>query len=216
MATKSKKWILGSHNSLSYKTPIKWWMRPLAFMARCQKADLYDQYYKYGARVFDIRVRFEKRGCIEFAHGFFTYGGWIYGTLTELNSYAASTKEKIYVRIMLEQNHKSEDQQFQDYKFKELCKGIEEYKYPKLTNIIFFGGARKYDEKKLYTFKTESKAPTLDHKYSSATSFFKSKSRFLAILDDWFPWLYARTHNKKNIAAGTKKDCLFIDFVNIR
>lgn len=191
-------------------------MRPLAFMARCQKKDLYDQYFNYNVRVFDIRVHFNKRGDVEFAHGIFKYEGWIYPILTDLNSYAASTGEKVYIRMLLEQNHESKDQKFQDCKFKELCKNVEEFKYPALNNIIFFGGARKYDGKKLYTFKTESEVLTLDHKYSSSTSFFKSKSKLLAILDDWFPWLYAKIHNKKNIITGTKKDCLFIDFVNIQ
>ena len=40
--------IIGSHNSWSYLPPKHWWMRPFAFMARCQSCDIQAQYEKYG------------------------------------------------------------------------------------------------------------------------------------------------------------------------
>ena len=35
------------------------------------------------------------------------------------------------------------------------------------------------------------------------------------IIDDWWPWLYAKIHNKKNRLKNYKEDILLIDFVNI-
>ena len=32
--------ILGSHNSWTYLSPKKWWMKALAFTAKCQKYDI--------------------------------------------------------------------------------------------------------------------------------------------------------------------------------
>lgn len=34
--------------------------------------------------------------------------------------------------------------------------------------------------------------------YGSMTSLFKSRNKFLKIIDDWYPKIYARRMNKKN------------------
>ena len=34
------------------------------------------------------------------------------------------------------------------------------------------------------------------------------------IIDDWYPRIYAKLNNKRNIKLGTDKDILLIDFVN--
>ena len=36
--------ILQAHNSWSYLKPKVWWLRPFAFMARCQSKDIFEQY----------------------------------------------------------------------------------------------------------------------------------------------------------------------------
>ena len=69
-----------------------------------------------------------------------------------------------------------------------------EEKYP---NIKFCNGRRKYDWKVLYDFKYSE--PNMIELYSSVTSLFKSDSKILRVLDDWWPWLYARLRNKKNL-----------------
>ena len=50
--------ILGSHNSWSYLPVKRWWMRPIAFMARCQRIDIRRQ-YEMGVRCFDLRIFFD-------------------------------------------------------------------------------------------------------------------------------------------------------------
>lgn len=217
MATKKQKWAIGSHNSLSYMKPRKWWMKLLKFTAKCQKASLHDQFWKYGVRMFDIRIKFDEYGFPVICHGIIEYKTiGMTCTLLTLNDWANSIDEKVYVRLILEENKEQIDQEFQDKCFIDYCKDLEKGDQYNCGNIIFIGGVRKYDWKQLYKFKAGTGDNLLDDKYSSTTSFFKSKCKLLAILDDWFPWLYARTHNKKNIKAGTNKKFLFIDFVNIQ
>ena len=99
--------------------------------------------------------------------------------------------------------------------FCEFCKQVEDtYKH-----IAFFGGNRKYDFKVIYKFKVED--PHLKDLYSSTTSWFKnSNNRILRIIDDWWPWPYAKFHNRENIEKAKRDlrviDFLFLDFVNIR
>ena len=88
-------------------------------------------------------------------------------------------------------------------------------------HIKFFGGNRKYDWLVIHRFK--GKEPTLVDMYSSTTRFLGKRDdsnvfqKFLNIIDDWFPLLYALTWNKKNFNDFKEKDkFLFFDFVNIR
>lgn len=202
--------ILGSHNTMSYLPPKTWWGKLLRFTARCQSANLYDQFHKYGCRVFDFRIRYDKRGDLTFAHGIVEFHGNVTTYLNELNSYASTVDEPVYVRIILECNNPLSDQELQEEHFGYFCGNLKDT-YPNLT---FFGGRCKYDWTKLYEFYTVE--PELDDKYSSTTELFGgSHGSLRAKIDDIWPWLYAKLHNKKNKEKGTTKDCLFIDFVNI-
>ena len=204
--------IIGSHNSMSYAKPVcAWYLKPFVWMARCQKANLHKQFFEYGVRYFDLRVKFKEYGLPGFYHGAVCWGELVYNTLQRLEDFAKTTNDKIYVRIILEQNFKSSDQVYQDIKFKEFCKYIQDI-YKGLT---FVGGRRKYDWELLYDFHTEE--PTLDDQYSSTTHPFGSnKNSIFAKIDDFWPWLYARLHNKKTYKKGTDKDVLFLDYVNIK
>ena len=51
--------ILGSHNSWSYLTPRKWWMKLFRFVAQCQDYDIKTQYEQFGVRCFDLRLKFD-------------------------------------------------------------------------------------------------------------------------------------------------------------
>ena len=75
------------------------------------------------------------------------------------------------------------------------------YKY-----LIFLGGERKYDWVSLYNFG--NRWPILSESYSSMPS---DKS----ILNDVFPKLYAKKHNKDAIKNATG-DGVIIDYVDIR
>lgn len=208
--------MIGSHNTMSYQPVRQWYLKPFKWVAKCQAANLQDQFTKYNCRLFDFRVRYDKYGNITFAHGSVCFCGHVNTYIGELDDLAANADTPVYARIVLESNSPMKDQQLQDEHFKYFCKYIQE----KYTNITFFGGRRKYDWEQIYDFGVEE--PTLDDKYSSTTEMFGGKHGSLrAKIDDIWPWLYAKTHNKKNIASYMEKDhaesdILFIDFVNIR
>ena len=61
--------ILGSHNSWSYLTPRKWWMKLFRFVAQCQDYDIKTQYEQFGVRCFDLRLKFDVEGHTMVAHG---------------------------------------------------------------------------------------------------------------------------------------------------
>lgn len=203
--------MIGSHNTMSYMPPRQWWAKILKFTAKCQSKSLHDQLYKYGCRVFDFRVRYTKTGDLVFAHGPIEFHGHVKTYIKELDAYAKDFNEPIYARIILESNSPMKDQELQEEHFIYFCEDIQK----ECKNLIFFGGRRKYDWAKLYEFYTVE--PELDDKYSSTTNPFGERTNtFWDKIDDLWPWLYARTHNKKNIKNHTGDKCLFLDFVNIR
>jgi len=191
--------ILGSHNSWSYLPPRRWWMRPIGFMARCQRVDIRTQYERYGVRCFDLRVRFNKYGLGIVAHGIVEYcftASKIYEDLAWLDA-----QGDCYVRVI------NEVRTMRQYKgrgddFKHFCERIEsDYR-----NIRFWCGRELFCWGYDYRFK--GLEPTCDERYASVCP--------PKIIDDWWPWFFARQHNRDILAAGTKKDILLMDFVDIK
>ena len=189
---------IGSHNSVSYAKPKKWWMFPFRFMAKCQSKSIKEQYEEYGVRLFDLRIKFNKNGKASFAHGLIEYDIKIDDVLNYLNAL-----DPIPVRILLE----NKEGEFEK-EFKQWCKETKK-QYPK---IKFFGGRNKYSWKEIYKFKY--KGPEYLDKYSSNNT--KGKKVTGTYLDDWWPWLYAKLNNKKNITKGTEKEYILIDFIEIQ
>lgn len=190
---------LGSHNSISYAKPKKWYLYPFRFMARCQSKTLVEQYYTYGVRMFDLRIKFSKGGKYSFAHGIMEYDLDVDEILTLLNDFP----ENVDVRI-IQENREGE---FEDT-FIQWCQKVRK-QYP---NIKFFGGRNKGSWKVIYNFGY--KGPTFLDKYSSVNN--ETANYTGTIWDDWFPFLYAWKNNRENIKNGTDRDYLFIDFVNIQ
>lgn len=193
-----KKFILGSHNSWSYLRPKRWWMWPFAFMARCQRYDIKTQYEKYGVRCFDLRIRFVD-GMLDVRHGIVAYNS-PYANLRRSLEYL-NDKKDVYVRVLNEARTKEQHDDYSIEKFRCQCK-LWEMAFP---NIKFWCGRNLYDWHKDYEFENY---PSCEEKYCSVC-----KPR---IIDDWWPWLYARLHNKKILREGTSEDILLIDFVDIR
>lgn len=197
--------MFGSHNSWTFRKPIKWYLKPLCFIAKCQDVDIQTQMKDYNISLFDLRVRFINNEPY-IHHGLFNYGKVDYADLKLLND------NNCYLRVMLESNSKMKDQIIQEQQFITFCNELTR-KYP---NIKFFGGNRKFDNKVVYNFNTVQQ-PTLIDLYSSVTTLFDSDNNYLRILDDWFPRLYALLKNKKNLKeyVDTDDTYLFYDFVNI-
>lgn len=189
---------IASHDSMTYLPPKKWYMYPFRFIARCQNKSIEEQYEKYDIRMFDIRISFDKNGIPEFRHGLIAYKK----NVKEVFEYLNSKYENIYIRLILESNKNNGES-----KFKSFCKICDEI-YP---NLIFFEGRLKKGWKLIYNFMND--VPSYDHKYASNNL---NDTTGKTILDDLYPWIYAKLNNKKNIKNGTDKDYLFIDFVNIQ
>jgi len=190
--------MLGSHNSWSYLTPTKWWMKLLAFTAKCQSKNIVQQYTYYNVRCFDLRVRFDKENNPIIAHGIIEYNiseKDLFESLEYLN-----LKGDVYVRILHEVRTKKQYteesiENFVDFIIKLQCR---------FSNIKFWCGRNLYNWNKDYKFPEPEL--TCSESYSSVCS--------PKIIDDWWPWLFAIRNNKKFFKEGTDKDILLIDFVN--
>lgn len=190
--------ILGSHNSMSYLKPKKWYLYPFRFIAKCQNKTIQEQYEEYKVRVFDIRIAYNKNGIPEFRHGTMSFKGV---TLEEILEYLNKKRTKPYVRLILELNKCNKDTTRQTFLFKQDCQRFQDT----YTNIRFFGAFRKFDWEQIFEFKL--KDLDINQKVSSMQG---NK------IDDLWPWLYAKLNNKKSIKEGTKHKCLMLDFIDIR
>ena len=201
---------LATHNTMSYRKPKQLWAKLIPFIARCQSID-YKKQHELGAKGFDLRLFWDKEDKLEFRHGIVSYNA---DDFDEILEYA--NENGIYLRIMLEirdyniKHIKNLDEIKQ--KFINLCSQIEA-KYP---NIKFYGGKSINDWETIYEFNNKPNIKEISL-YSSVTSLFNSNSKFLKIIDDLCPWIYAKLNNKKNINNHKDNDCtLVVDFINIQ
>lgn len=172
-------------------------MTPFNFIAKCQRVTLAEQYKKYDIRMFDFRIAFNKDSVPYICHGLMDYKGDIFSFLDYLNK-QKGTK----VRLVLEKESNKNSEKL----FMAFCKEVE----ATYQNIKFFGGIKKKGWEQLYRFKYN---PEYDDKYASNNTSNKTTG---ILIDDLYPFIYARVNNKKNIRKGTDKPWLFIDFVDIR
>lgn len=193
---------LASHNSWTYLSPKKWWMKLLSFTAKCQNLNIYDQ-YKLGVRCFDLRVRFSKSGDMILAHGIIEYDYSEFNIVEDLwfLNKLSTDDFPIYIRVVNEVRNQKHDTIENEKRFEKLCRKFE-CLFPNLR--FWYGMNLLKHQRVVYRFQNN---PSCEELYASVT---KPK-----IIDDWFPWLYARFNNKKNLKKGTDKDFMLIDFVNI-
>lgn len=201
---------LATHNTMSYRKPKQFWAKLIPFIARCQSVD-YKKQHELGAKGFDLRLFWDKDGKLEFRHGIVSYNA---DDIDEILEYA--NEHDIYLRILLEIRdynvNKINNLDELKQKFRDFCTQIET-KYP---NIKCYGGKTLNDWKTIYEFKNKPDIKEVSL-YSSMTSLFNSDNKFLRIIDDLCPWIYARLRNKKNINAYKDSDCtLVVDFINIQ
>lgn len=188
--------IIGSHNSWSYLPPKKWWMKLIAFTARCQSDNIVEQYTYDGVRCFDLRVRFKDNKPIV-AHGIIEYDiseKDLFESLEYLN-----LKGDVFVRILHEVRTKKQYteeavENFVDFIIKLQCR---------FTNIRFWCGKNLYNWENDYEFPCKL---SCEEKYASVCS--------PKLIDDWYPRWFAKFNNKRILKERTNKDVLLIDFVN--
>ena len=198
---------IASHNTFTYLPVRKWWMKPLAFSARCQRVSVVTQ-YEAGARMFDIRLRYDNIGIGYLCHGLIEYEhpvDFIYDVLDLLDKYG-----DCYVRMVLETTKPDE---VQEIYFRQDCKRFSE----RFKHIKFIGGNNRTDwlcEHPIYEFSTP--LPSIDNQYASSTSRFDCPSKVLRYIDDLYPLDYAKKYNHKILEKGTTFSWLMIDFVDIQ
>lgn len=165
---------VGTHNSMTYLKPKRWYLYPFRFIAKCQSLTIQEQ-YNLGIRLFDIRISYDKDNNPEFRHGSMAFKGDVYKTLEWLNSQGCPIK----IRILLEEKKEST---LRETLF---IKDINKFKSIFL-NLTFYEGRRKFDWKQIIEL------PTLD--IIQLVSSMDNN-----IINDIWPWLYAKLHNKKHI-----------------
>lgn len=208
--------ILGTHNSMTYLPPSKWWMYLLRFTAKCQRLD-FKQQYEAGVRFFDLRLIFKYRGVHLdkplFCHGPIVYDSSeadIFFVLEWLNSRIGS---KVYVRFLLEKGDDTDKECFARW-----CSHVEEF----FENICFTEARAKNGWAELYRFKGGMPCSLVD-RYASCNrsgvnrwkGLLRSKNWSGLLIDDVWPWIYARLHNRKNYATYKDMDVvLLLDFID--
>lgn len=178
-----------SHNTFSYLPVRQWWLRPFAWMARCQ--DLLDM----GADGYDIRVRF-RDGEAVFAHGLIEYDDSVSLWLKHIRT---ATKGKP-VRVLLETTPFMSRRQRAEQKalFWVFCDRISDL----YRNVTFYGGWPRDEWRcKVYDFGT--KEPDVTEMHGSVSG---NKLNCLR-LKSW-----ARKHNHE-IIENAKTEYVMIDFV---
>ena len=201
---------LTTHNTMSYQKPKQLWAKIIPFVARCQSVD-YIKQYELGAVGFDLRLFWDKNGNLEFRHGIVSYPA---DNIWEVLDFIRD--HDLYVRVLFELRsyNKKHVKNVETLKttFKDFCKEIED-KYP---TVKFYGGCATCDWEQLYNFKNDEHMPELGL-YSSNTSLFKSSNKFLRIIDDLCPWIYAKLMNRKNMKKyKDSEQYISVDFINIQ
>ncbi len=228
---------IASHNTMSFLKP-QWWLRPFAFMAKCQSKGLHDQYHA-GARMFDLRIAFERDGTPYFAHGLASYKGVnVYKTLNWLSMMSRmhkyDTGELVIVRVLNESN--TDEARFADF-----CREIDE----KYVDIQFCGFRNKNNKGQMWEWRIRGQkgcglGDTGHVIRKTSNSYFESKpaSGFRINFinkyssdnctkhndghctgrwyDDLFPRIYAMLFNKKNRSTfADAPGFLMQDFVGV-
>ncbi|MCM1220803.1 MAG: hypothetical protein NC548_40580 [Lachnospiraceae bacterium] len=200
---------------MTYLKPKKWWMWFGRFIAKCQSID-YKQQYESGARWFDFRLSFpkDKNGnyCQPvFSHGLMDYKG---ATPTEVFEYF-NDKPDVYCRIVLEKGGDTEIDLFKFY----VARWMMTYPNLKITQIA------KKNQWGMKLIEPNATTPySLKDAYASTNGYYpeyqklpgilRSKTWSGLLIDDLWPWIYAKFNNKKNIKKHKEQNVvLLLDFI---
>lgn len=166
-------------------------MRLIAFTARCQSKTIEEQYFDYNVRCFDLRVRFDKDHNPVLAHGIIEYN------INSLDLDRLNELGDCIVRVIHEARNKK---QYNPDLFSKYCASLEaSYPY-----IKFFFGRNMYNWKVIYNFKN----------YYTVKEYYASVCK-PQLIDDWWPWLFARFNNK-DIPEYIDEDILLIDYIQYK
>lgn len=97
----NREQYIATHNSGTGEMGYGWWSFLYAPFAKCQSKTLVEQ-YKKGVRLFDLRIRKNKKGLWVFAHGLWESLDSIGYALSDLNLVAFKTGEKAMLMVTYE------------------------------------------------------------------------------------------------------------------
>lgn len=204
MEQKQETPIIGTHNSMTYLRPQKWYGWFMIPFARCQRKTIEQQWHD-GARCFDLRIRFTKQGEPYFAHGLYecTHKANPAHVLEDLYKLMIRDNEQAFVRLILEDPDK---QNHNVYYFEQLCRVWETHQALQsvTTNKVlrFFGGNRKGDWAQIVEF---------DYK-PNLTQYVGSMMEDARWYEKIMPFAYAWRRNKKN-KQNPQGDITIYDFI---
>ena len=182
----------------------KWWLKPFAWIARCQSKDIHEQ-WKAGVRYFDFRLRFDGNGLPVPAHGLAEYYASPTTSGATLHHLAEISQETVYIRLTLESTSKR-NAAYQERMFAAFCRSVQSL-FSESDFVILCGGQTKRDWHTVYDFGNTQ--PVCKELYSSMPA---QRNPLWKI----WPWLYAR-HIKRKLRkeqVSTRKYAfLMIDFV---
>ena len=198
----NRKSTLASHNSWSFLGTDKWYLRPFAFMGKCQRCDIRTQYERHGVRCFDLRLRQHDKTVHDrtvIAHGLAEYKY----TMDQLAQDLLYLNEKrdCMVRVLHETRTTAQHTAERVEHFRRVCSYLEDT----FSDIRFFCGRNLADWTFDYTFKECE--PTCTEDYSSV-----SKYKYLI---GWWPWLYAKLNNRRIREGKHETELLMIDYIDI-
>lgn len=203
---------LGSHNSMSYLAPARWWMRPFRVFARCQKKSIREQ-IDCGVRCFDLRVSFDSSGRPRFSHGLVDFelpADFASGTslpdpsqrplhsVLELLEAYAMGGDTFYIRLILEKEQRPGD----IGRFYRLCRYVEQ-DYPHLT---FIGGVTKKGWELIYDFHDPVSETEIAQPIGSMAPDARWYERFI-------PILYVQRHKYRIPSQPSTTKIILCDFV---
>ena len=188
--------IIGTHNSMTFLRPAKWYGWFMIPFARCQNKDIEHQ-WEAGARVFDLRVKFDRYGHSYFAHGLYDCSPrfTLNYPLFLIEQLRLCHKEDVYVRLILED---TKNENYQAEYFRKACKRIEK----EFEHIHFFGGNRKGDWAQIVDF---------DYK-PNLIQYVGSMMEDARWYEKIMPFAYAWRCNKKN-KKNSQYDIAIYDFI---
>lgn len=111
--------MIASHNSFTFLEPTKWWLKPFAFLWKCQDKTL-EQQYKAGVRYFDVRVFLNKEGEWQICHGVAEFSV-SFTTILALCLYLENRYPHALYRIILEKGDDAAEKLFKGKSY--ICVG---------------------------------------------------------------------------------------------
>ena len=185
---------------MSYLRPSQWWLRPFAWIGRCQSQTIGEQ--------------FDKQGKPYFAHGIFSYKDKDPFAILDYLNTLSSPDDRVYVRLLNERDSDTNKKCFRWF-----CEKVEN----QYSGIVFCGGQNKKDWKQIYPFKGMPDKPLVD-KYSSCNhdkcdydengKEVNHVNNTGVVIDDIYPEWYAKRNNLKNRNKYINQDVyLLLDFI---